>query len=215
MKKQCTKCKLEKDISDFFKGKRAKGGICSACKDCYGEYSKKWNLKNKSKRKAWKKVWKLKNQEYLKEYSKKWKIENKSKIDSWKLENQEYMKKYHRKYDKKRMEIPKNRLNRNVGCLTCLALKGKKAGISWQKMIGYSIDDLIRHLEKQFDSNMTWENYGIYWHLDHIKPRSLFKFETPEDIEFKKCWALENLQPLEAKENRIKSNKFNPPPIIK
>ncbi len=59
MKKQCTKCKLEKDISDFFKDKRAKSGVCSACKVCLGEYSSKYNLK--SKRKDWKKAWKLKN----------------------------------------------------------------------------------------------------------------------------------------------------------
>jgi len=46
------------------------------------------------------------------------------------------------------------------------------------------------------------------WHVDHIKPQSLFNFESPEDVEFKQCWALENLQPMSAKENRKKSNKY-------
>jgi len=30
---------------------------------------------------------------------------------------------------------------------------------------------------------------------------NLFHYENPEDEEFKKCWALNNLRPLKAKEN--------------
>lgn len=197
MKQQCSKCKLEKDTSDFFKDKRMKTGLYSACKSCHQEYHRKW-IKENPERVAQKNA----------QYQKKWKIKNKNKVSIWKLEKQEYLKAYNKEYQKKRLDNPKNRLNSNVRCLTWLALKGKKAGVSWQKLVGYSINDLIQHLEKQFDSNMTWENYGSHWHLDHIKPQSLFKFETPDDIEFKKCWALENLQPLEAKENIKKSNKF-------
>lgn len=55
---------------------------------------------------------------------------------------------------------------------------------------------------------MNWDNYGSYWHIDHIKPISLFKYETAEDPEFKKCWALDNLQPLEKIANLKKGNKF-------
>ena len=56
---------------------------------------------------------------------------------------------------------------------------------------------------------MSWENYGSYWHIDHIKPDSRFIYESVEDIEFKKCWALSNLQPLKAEDNLKKSNKWN------
>ncbi len=42
------------------------------------------------------------------------------------------------------------------------------------------------------------------WHIDHITPKSHFNYKTPED---KECWALENLQPLEAIENMRKYNK--------
>jgi 5-methylcytosine-specific restriction endonuclease McrA len=69
--------------------------------------------------------------------------------------------------------------------------------------------DLIQHLESLFTSEMTWENYGTYWHVDHIKPQSLFVYTSMTDDEFKKCWSLSNLQPLEAKENIRKSNKWN------
>ena len=55
---------------------------------------------------------------------------------------------------------------------------------------------------------MTWDNYGSYWWIDHIKPRSLFKYEKPEDKEFKECWALKNLQPMEKIANIKKGNKI-------
>ena len=65
----------------------------------------------------------------------------------------------------------------------------------------------MEHLEKLFETWMTWGNYGK-WHIDHIKPRSLFNYEKPEDKDFQECWALKNLQPLEASENLKKFNHY-------
>lgn len=47
--------------------------------------------------------------------------------------------------------------------------------------------------------------YG--WHIDHKLPVASFNFDSPEHLDFKKCWALENLQPLWAKENISKGAK--------
>jgi len=52
-----------------------------------------------------------------------------------------------------------------------------------------------------------WKNRRN-WQIDHIIPISAFNFNKPEDEEFKKCWALENLQPLWRLENQQKYNKF-------
>ena len=54
---------------------------------------------------------------------------------------------------------------------------------------------------------MTWANYGWRWHVDHIKPKASFDFENEE--EFLECWGLENLQPLFAEDNLIKSDKYD------
>lgn len=62
--------------------------------------------------------------------------------------------------------------------------------------------------EKQFDSNMNWSNYGKYWHIDHIYPQSLLPYTSMTDENFKKCWALDNLQPLEKIANIKKGNKI-------
>jgi len=55
---------------------------------------------------------------------------------------------------------------------------------------------------------MNWNNYGSYWHVDHIKPVALFNFNAPDDKEFKECWSLENLRPLEKIENIKKGKKY-------
>jgi hypothetical protein len=70
----------------------------------------------------------------------------------------------------------------------------------WEKLVGYTIKDFMTHIEKQFQTGMTWDNYGK-WHIDHIIPVVRFKFTSTDDIEFKKCWALTNLQPLWAIDN--------------
>jgi hypothetical protein len=75
-------------------------------------------------------------------------------------------------------------------------------------VLGYTVDELMRHLEAQFQPGMTWDNYGRYgWHIDHVTPDSWFRYNSTEDEGFKKSWALENLQPLWECDNLSKSNR--------
>jgi hypothetical protein len=59
---------------------------------------------------------------------------------------------------------------------------------------------------------MTFENYGSYWHVDHVIPCSKFNFENEENI--KDCFRWSNLQPLEAKLNISKQDKIDKDLII-
>ena len=72
----------------------------------------------------------------------------------------------------------------------------------------YTVEELMAHLESLFKEGMTWDNYGTYWHIDHIRPKSWYVFESVEDPAFKECWALSNLQPLEATINLAKGNRY-------
>ena len=113
------------------------------------------------------------------------------------------------KYNKKRRNVDcKVRLDCNISRAIRAALNGNKKGRSWEDLVGYGIEDLKRHLEKQFGNDMTWENYGDWWHIDHIVPKSVFNYINPEHEDFKRCWSLENLQPLYKKENLAKYNKL-------
>lgn len=83
----------------------------------------------------------------------------------------------------------------------------KKNGIHIFDLLGYSTDELVIHLESKFQKGMNWDNREE-WHIDHIKPESLFNYSDFNEPQFKECWSLNNLQPLWAEDNLKKSNKF-------
>jgi hypothetical protein len=75
-------------------------------------------------------------------------------------------------------------------------------------LVGFSPMDLVRHIESQFTDGMSWDNRSE-WHIDHIRPVSSFNFDSTDHPDFKKCWALDNLQPLWAKDNQSKGDKWD------
>lgn len=112
-----------------------------------------------------------------------------------------------KRYYNQRIREPRYKLDKRMGSSIWHSLKNNKNGVSWVKLVGYSVDDLMHHLEQQFVDGMTWDNYGE-WHIDHIIPKSLFQYRTPKDKGFQRCWCLSNLRPLWANENIRKSNKL-------
>jgi hypothetical protein len=108
---------------------------------------------------------------------------------------------------KSKLATAKGRLNHNISCYIRNRLGNSKDYKHWELLVGYSIHDLMKHLESKFKLGMTWENYGK-WEIDHIKPVSAFNFSFPDDLEFKQCWSLSNLQPLWDWENNKKNAKY-------
>lgn len=84
------------------------------------------------------------------------------------------------------------------------ALKRNVKSVSTIKLLGCSIEQLKKYLEKQFKPGMTWKNYGK-WHIDHIRPCSSFNLSKAS--EQYKCFNYKNLQPLWAKDN-LSKKKF-------
>ena len=86
------------------------------------------------------------------------------------------------------------------------AVRRNKKGRIWD-LLGYSAEELVRHIQKQFTKGMTIEHFmrGDI-HIDHIIPKSLFNLETIEDL--RRCHALSNLRPLWAKDNLAKSARI-------
>jgi len=89
------------------------------------------------------------------------------------------------------------------------ALKAKKGFRKWEDLVGYTLQDLINHLTPLFTDSMAWENYGSIWHVDHVTPKSWFKYESTSDPKFKECWSLTNLQPKFKIDNIKKGNRFS------
>lgn len=104
--------------------------------------------------------------------------------------------------------IAQRRLEVRIASLMGYSLKGLKAGCKWESLVGYTLHDLMAHLEKLFVPGMSWSNIGE-WHIDHRKPRSAFVYTSHLDPAFQECWALNNLQPLWAVDNMRKGARLD------
>jgi len=177
------------------------------------EYSREYRVANLEKCKEREKKWKeanseriLKNQQRRRAASPE---SHQAEVRKWQKSNPEKCKENQRKANARKRAAPKGKISDRISKGIWASLKnGSKAGRHWETLVDFTINQLRKHLERQFDSAMTWGNYGSYWHIDHKIPIAVFNFETPEDIDFKRCWALKNLQPLEAIENIKKSAKI-------
>lgn len=129
---------------------------------------------------------------------------------AYKKNNPEIIKAIKKREWEKNKHNPAFKLNRYMSSRIHASLNGNKNN-RWVILVGYSVKQLIVHIEKQFDKNMSWDNYGAYWHIDHITPKSAFNFTSAEQLAFRKCWALSNLRPLEKTENLKKSKKLIKP----
>lgn len=172
-------------------GKRYIGGKSEA--------NKRYYKKNKEDITEWYKEWAKENKSYLKEQHTKWRENNK-----------EHVNKYKRDYERKRRaEDPKYRLGVRTRTAVWQLLKerGVKKSNKTFDLLDYSIEELMTHLESLFTVGMTWDNYGE-WHVDHVKPMTSFNFESVNDVEFKECWSLKNLQPLWWNDNLSKGPRY-------
>lgn len=134
------------------------------------------------------KNWRVKNAEHFNQWRKEHRIKNKERFIA-----------AERKLYHKLSKDPIFRLHHNLRGNITNALKhqnSKKIARTFQ-ILHFTSDQLHQHLESLFTDGMTWENYGRGgWHIDHKRPISSFNFTSETDPEFKKCWALSNLQPL-------------------
>ena len=197
--KKCRECKEIKPITDFQHDKQRWDNLAPGCRLCKSRYRKRHYLKNMTKTLCQNAKWRRDNPERMSQLAKEWGRKHPER-------RREAVRKYNKLHPEKWKAyhgIPKIRLRNNISRQIGLALKGNKKGYHWESLVGYTLDELRKHLEKQFESGMTWENYG-QWHIDHEIPVSAFNFSKPEHIDFKRCFALKNLRPLWKHENLSK-----------
>jgi len=213
MNRICPKCK--KDSCEFSSSKNG-----TYCKLCMKEYRKLHYIQNK---------------DYYSSKNKKYRIENKEKVKKLNRKYREctdYYKQYRKEnkisLNEKKKVYLRNRykndiafkLKTNIYQRVSKSLKGK-VSLTLKENLPYTTDELIKHLESQFESWMNWDNYGKYnsrtwddhdsstwtWHVDHIVPHSQLKYTSFNDENFKLCWSLDNLRPYPSKQNIKDGNR--------
>lgn len=193
--KKCTKCNIEKPLTNkFFYNRAHKTKFSPMCKICGSIYNSLYHCNNKEKVSK-------QNQEYKKN-------------------NIEKINLYKRMYNKQKYHAdPNNKIRTVISKAIRQGLirqDSSKCGGLCMDFLQFTIEELKRHLESKFESWMNWSNYGPYrktwddnnqltwtWQIDHIIPHSMFIYNSMQDNEFKKCWSIENLRPLCSKQNCI------------
>ena len=197
--KICTKCNTPHPATlEFFHSCRGtKDGLYSQCKKC---------------KKAAKKIWKQtpagraakKRERYRWKQTPAGRAAKKRERDRWKkrpagiAQRKKYSKKPH-------VKVRKNCSKRLKAFLQA---SGVQKDRSSSKYFDFTPRQLTTHLESQFTPEMDWDNYGTYWHIDHIVPLAYYGIESAEDPKIKEAWKLDNLRPLEASLNVAKSSFY-------
>lgn len=230
MNKICAKCKVEKNIGEFYVDRTHRDGHTSFCKLCKKRVNNNWRFNNKEKKSSIDALYREKNRLILREKQKKSYIRDKEKIDNrnkrWQISNKDKKRKSDKSWrynNRDKLNIQKKeklkndihfKLKHNISNLIRQKLKRhlfNKGGKSTFTFLPYTVDELREYLESLWEPWMNWRNYGWgkgKWVIDHIKPDSSFNYKSVDDREFQECWALKNLRPLEFIENSIKGDKI-------
>ncbi len=191
MSRQCSKCG---EIKDDFPHKK------TYCRQCGNEMCRDYKRRNKEKIAEYNKTYKAEHKEEVSVYNHNYNLENRETIQSRQTRTQ-----------KERKEKDENyKLSIKLRTQLTKLLKKKckvKSDISVINTYGCKPELFKSWLEYQFREDMNWDNYGLYWHIDHIKPCCMFDLTNEEQKKESFHWS--NLRPLKAIENQKKTNKLD------
>jgi hypothetical protein len=171
---------------------------------------KAWAAANPDKVRAQNKAWAKANPDKLKA----WKQANPQKvraaIKAWADANPDKVRAIRAKAAKKRY---KNDLLYRIVCNLRTRqwqfFKGKTRSLSMVRDMGCTQEFFMQHIASQLTGEMTMENHGTVWHLDHIYPLSKASI-VDNPVHFLAAANWRNLQPLPGPENLEKSDEVTP-----
>lgn len=180
--KTCSECKEDKPIEVFTYKSKA-----NLCEPCAKEYYKNEYQKNRERHISNRALYYEKNKEAILQ----------------KMATPEEKAKRNARNKERRKNDPSFAISESLKVRIVEVLRTYKSESS-SYLIGCTKRELMSWLEYQFDDNMSWDNYGKYWHVDHVIPISFFDITKKEEQLV--CFNWKNLRPLEKGENVSKFN---------
>ncbi len=178
--KRCSKCNIEKELSEFSKDSRTKSGFRCHCKKCASTYFKTYRSNNVEKDRIRCTVYKKQNRSKLREYDNSYK-------------------------KKRRQQDPIFKMRHNIRTRFTKLMNGQIKDKKFEEIIGLSPAALLDYLEQFFEPGMTRENNTkLGWHIDHTIPLS--SATTIEEMY--KLWHHTNLRPMWAHDNWSKGSSL-------
>jgi len=217
--KHCLNCDKRKPALEFYESKTAIDGLRSWCKSCTKAAMRTWHAKNReavssnhrkyynrnraeilARQRSRQKAIREYNRDYYQRNRDKELVRQRGYYESHKEEisrkkRSDHSRQVGRKWRQKQSESnPQYRIARNLRTRLYMAIRnGTKQG-SAVRDLGCSLSGFMAYMHDKFEPEMTWENYGSEWHIDHIRPLSSFDLTDREQI--KQACHYTNLQPL-------------------
>jgi len=185
--KTCSKCQIEKTLSEFYKDKNAKDGRRNPCKTCDKKNSSKYKAERPEEIKAY-------HKEYHKDYNKKYQKTHKEELQSSRDANKEKQAVYDKKrYQANSDEIKKQaseykktddgkESNRKSGH-KYRALKFNATIEEFSPIDIFKRDGYICQLCKKKTRPGYKRTHPLYPHLDHIQPLSLGGAHSKQNVQ--------------------------------
>ena len=178
----CQECNIQVEAEN----KRTK--LCSSCKKLRQlNRCKQYKKNNETKISEYNKKYKDENKEAIKEYNKQYNIKNRDDIQVRQTAQHKERRKTDMRY--KMSVVLRNRLKKFV----------TRASVSMRDLVGCDLSYFVEWIQYNFTTEMTWENHGSVWHIDHVLLCSLFDLNNYE--ERKICFNWKNMRPLLASKN--------------
>jgi hypothetical protein len=214
--KFCKKCNSTKDDTCFRTAIDKRGTtvleyLKSICMECEKQEAKRRYYLNKEKQNKNSKEYKEKNKEEIKIKRRQYLSDNKEHIKirykNYCMNNREQINKNAREYRKNNISI---RLRDNFRNRLLEGIRKEKSTLDY---LDTTIEHVMKWLESNFKEDMSWDNYGIIWNIDHTLPLNIFDLKKDEDIFI--CFNWRNLIPMYCAQNIAKSDKLLPYLIFK
>lgn len=215
-KKVCSKCGVEKEISEFQKRKKSKDGYDAQCKSCKNKKRRKYRAENRDiilkkdreyKHKnrdillAKRRIYKEKNKEKIKKQSKEYYQNNIDRIKEYAIKNKETIRRSCKRY------------YRNIDNNIIIKLKSRIFDYNKIKNKKYSIDDLffikeeyILNIKKMFNKKYSEDKFiNGEIEMHHIKPLRECDYSNIND--FNNFFHYSNVELLTKSEHKLIHSK--------
>ena len=197
--KICDKCELNKPLDKYRKYTNKEDLYSKTCKSCLNEYDKERKKKQRfDKNETIKaKCEKCFEEKALKDFAKLKKFyKKKICLTCYPAFLTQQKTEWCRKEHNSNINY---RLKKSIASRLRVVLVKNDTTMNY---IGCNIQYLREWFEYNFTREMSWENYGSYWSIDHIIP--VCKFDLIDENEKLKCWNWSNLMPVSIKYNSSK-----------
>ncbi len=199
MSKECTKCGETKDLEEFPYDKTY-NKYKSYCKECSRAMCRSYKARNRGKIASYNKMYKAENRDDISVYNHNYNKKNREAIQ--KRQTQQHRERRENDLNYKISNRLRSKLYRYV------KRHGNVRSDYIKTLLGCDWYAFELYFEYMFllDDNMSWDNHGSYWTIDHVNP--CCNFDLTDDENKYICFHWSNIRPIMGISNQKKTGKI-------